>query len=97
MTDELALPRPNPPRRPYTTRSHMDTGPLVITTSLSLSYSLTHTHRSIGYHKQTQSLSESTVKLMYLRGLYNSTSKWLTASLSELMYRPSMYDTPPSV
>ena len=34
---------------------------------------------------------------MYLRGLYNSTSKWLTTSLEELMYRLSMYDDPPSV
>ena len=65
--------------------------------SPSLCYSLTHAHRSIGYRNQTQPLAESAARLMYLRGLYNSTSKWLTTSLAELMYRLSMYDAPPSV
>jgi hypothetical protein len=55
--------------------------------SLSLCYSLTHAHRSIGYRNHTQPLAEDTARLMYLRGLYNSTSKWLTTSLTELMYR----------
>ena len=32
----LALPSPHPPRRPYPTRSHIHTGPLVIGTSPSL-------------------------------------------------------------
>ena len=60
---------------------------------------LTHVHRSIDYHNQTQSLVESTERLtmMYLHGLNNSTSKWFTTSLVELMYRLCMYDTPPSV
>jgi hypothetical protein len=35
--------------------------------SPSLHYSLTHTHRSIGYLNQTQSLVELVVRLMYLR------------------------------
>ena len=36
MTGELTLPTPHPPRRPYPTRSHIHTGPLVIATSPSL-------------------------------------------------------------
>ena len=39
--------------------------------SPSLSYSLTHVHRSIGYHNQPESLVESTVRLMYVR-VYDS-------------------------
>jgi hypothetical protein len=36
--------------------------------SPSLGYSLTHTHRSIGYHNRNpQPLAESTTRLMYLR------------------------------
>jgi hypothetical protein len=37
MTVNLALPSPHPPR-PYTTRSHINTGPLVITTTVRLIY-----------------------------------------------------------
>ena len=39
MTTDLDLPNPHPPRRPYPTRSHIHTGPLVITTSPSLTES----------------------------------------------------------
>ncbi len=46
---------------------------------------------------QTQSLSESVSRLMCLRGLYNFTSNWITTFLTELMYRLSMYDPPPSL
>ena len=42
-----------------------------------------------------QSIGSS--RLMDLRGSYNSTDKRLTICLVELMYRLSMYDTPPSV
>ena len=42
-----------------------------ITPSPSLYYSLTHGHRSIGYHNQTQPLTESTTRLMHLR-VYDS-------------------------
>ncbi len=71
----------------------------------SLYYSLTHTpvhwfnqcDNQFGYHNQTHPLTESTTRLMILRGLYYSTSKWLTTSLTELMCRFSMYDDPPSV
>ena len=47
---------------------------------------------------QTQPLAESAARLMLL-GLYNSTSKWLTTSLEEMIYRISisMYDDSPSV
>jgi len=41
MTTELGLPRPHPPRRPYDTRSHMHTGPLVIVNPQSLDDSVT--------------------------------------------------------
>jgi hypothetical protein len=68
-----------------------------ITPSPSICYSFSLTNRSIGYHNQTQPLSECAARLMYLRGLYNSTSKWITTSLTELMYGLSMYDDPPSV
>ncbi len=59
--------------------------------SLSLSYSVTHVHRSIGYHNQTQSLTESVTRLIHLRGLYKSTWQWFTTSLPDLMYRLSQY------
>ena len=50
MTVEISLTRPHPPR-PYDTRSHIHTGPLVIATKPTL----------------WQSLGESTERLMYLR------------------------------
>ena len=37
------------------------------TPSPSLCYSLTHTHRTIGYRNQTQSLTESVTRLMYCK------------------------------
>jgi hypothetical protein len=79
--------------------------------SLLLTHTCTKVHW-LAYHNKTQDLDlfESTVRLMYLRsydirdssrkftrGLYNSTSKWITTSLTELMYRFSMYDDPPNV
>ena len=72
MTVEIALASLHPPR-PYDTRAHMHTGPLIIVTkpslwlNPSLCYSLTHTHRSIGYRNQTQPLAESATRLMHLR------------------------------
>ena len=55
--------------RTFTVQCHMTSEVTVsdkhkYETVVSSSYSLTHTNRSIGYHNQTQSLAESTVRLM---------------------------------
>ena len=82
MTVEIDLANSLPPR-PYDTRSHIHTGPLVITTK----------HSSLWLNPPVSHARLFTTE----NGLYNSISKWLTTSLTELMYRFSMYDTPPSV
>jgi hypothetical protein len=69
MTPELGLPRPHPPRRPYDTRSHIHTGPLVIVTPQSLTdfdtrliYLLLYELGLSRSHNIPQSLTDVTVK-----------------------------------
>ena len=55
--------------------------------SPSLSYSITHTHRSIGYHNRNpKSLTESVVRLMYLRVYDNRDSSRQSAPSPSLSY-----------